>query len=206
MTSIPRKTAPDIQVHPSEPLETAVNSYAPSERSSLEDGRSEAGVNVLSAEKHFAQLQRQLSEVSQASRKLSRTQSRAKSIKNGVQDIEKAVPSSESSEDAEPFNLEDTLRGNKQLEDEAGIKSKQIGVVWENLTVKGVGGTKITVPTFPDAFTNFFLFPFRQVMRLLPTNKKGKEGEHSAELSRCGQTLGRWSSYLGGLAAAVRPS
>ncbi|KAK5166499.1 ATP-binding cassette transporter snq2 [Saxophila tyrrhenica] len=169
---------PDIRAHSSQTSEelekeTAVNSYVPSGRVSSADSRNDRGVNVVNAEKHFAELQRQLSQVSQASRKLARQQSHAKSQK-GAQDVEKAV-GSDSSEDSEPFNLEDTLRGNKQLEDEAGIKSKQIGVVWENLTVKGVGGTKINVPTFPDAFTNFFLFPFRQAMRLLPTNKKGKE-------------------------------
>ena len=153
--------------------DTAVNSYAPSERASLDAIRKEQGVDVLGAQKEFAELQRHISGLSQASRKLSRTQSR-KSVKHGVQDVEKAV-SSESSEDAEPFDLEDTLRGNKNLEEEAGIKSKHIGVIWDNLTVKGVGGTKVTVPTFPDAFTNFFLFPLRQVFKLLPFNKKGKE-------------------------------
>lgn len=152
--------------------ETAVNSDAPSQRQSSEEN----GVDVLGAEKQFAELQRQISGISQASRKLSRQQSRVKSLKHGAggRDLEKATPS-DSSEDAEPFDLEDTLRGNKRLEEEAGIKSKQIGVIWENLTVKGVGGTKIIVPTFPDAFTNFFLFPLRQLMRLLPLSKETRE-------------------------------
>ena len=152
--------------------ETAYNSYAPSERLSVDGSRKGSGVDVLGAQKQFAELQRQISGISQASRKLSRTQSRAKSLKHG--DLEKGI-SSGSSEDAELFNLEDTLRGNKRLEDEAGIKSKQIGVVWEDLTVKGVGGAKIIVPTFPHAFTSFFFFPFRQLMRLLPLSKAGKE-------------------------------
>ena len=153
--------------------DTAVNSRDASGRQSLDEARKELGVDVLGAEKHFAELQRQLSHVSQASRNLSRQQSR-KSVKHGVQDVEKAF-SSESSEDAEPFDLEETLRNSKRLEEESGIKSKQIGVIWENLTVKGVGGTKITVPTFPSAFTNFFLFPLKQLLKLLPMKRKGNE-------------------------------
>ena len=152
--------------------ETAVNSYAPSQRSSLNLVRKESGVDVLNAQKEFAELQRHISGLSQASRKLSRQQSHVKSINKN--DLEKGV-SSGSSQDTEPFDLQDTLRGNKRLEEEAGIKSKQIGVIWENLTVKGVGGMKITVPTFPDAFTSFFFFPIRQLMRLLPLKKKMKE-------------------------------
>ena len=150
------------------------DNVAEKERHSSESRRDR--VDVLGAQKQFAELQRQISGISQASRKLSRQQSRAKSVKHTARDydLEKAIPS-ETSEDEEPFDLEDTLRGNKRLEEEAGIKSKHIGVMWENLTVKGVGGTKITVPTFPDAFANFFLFPFRQVTRLLPFGQKAKE-------------------------------
>ena len=153
--------------------DTAVNSNAPSERTSLDVIRKESGVDVVGAEKHFAELQRQLSHYSQASKKLSRQQSR-KSDKQAGRDVEKAI-SSEASEEAEPFDLEDTLRGNKTLEDEAGIKSKHIGVIWDNLTVKGVGGAKTLVPTFPDAFTDWVLFPFRQVMTLLPLRASGKD-------------------------------
>ena len=83
----------DIRVHSSGALEeyekdTAVNSDVPTERQSLDnDKNGGGGVNVLSAEKHFAELQRQLSQVSQTSRKLSRQQSRAKSTKNGMHEI-----------------------------------------------------------------------------------------------------------------------
>ena len=155
--------------------ETAVNSYAPSDQISTEEREQRhysGGVNVLGAEKEFAELQRQLS---QASRKLSRTQSRRSNVKGGgTQDVEKAI-SSEQSDEAEPFDLEDTLRGNKQLEDEAGIKSKHIGVIWDKLTVRGIGGSKIFVETFPDAFTNFFLFPFRSIIGAFGLGKKGRE-------------------------------
>ena len=149
--------------------DTAVNSFSPSERQSSELQRDRLGVDVIGAEKEFAELQRQLSKTSQ----ISRTQSR-RSLKHGLHDVEKAV-GSESSEDAEPFDLENTLRGNRRLEEGAGIKSKQIGVIWDGLTVRGLGGSKIYVQTFPDAFTNFALFPFRQVMKVFGLGRRGKE-------------------------------
>jgi ABC-type multidrug transport system ATPase subunit len=178
----PIETEPNTATSPSPDTlgelekDTAVNSYAPSIRPSINsvNNKDYLGVDVLGAQQQFADLQRHISGLSEASRKLSRQQSHRsrKSQKHDVHDIEKAV-SSESSE--EPFDLEDTLRGNKRLEDEAGIKAKQIGVIWENLTVKGVGGTKVLVPTFPYAFTNFFLFLPRQLMRMLPISQEGKE-------------------------------
>ena len=157
--------------------DTAVNSYAPSDRISTDghDRGTYGGVNVLGAEKEFAELQRQLTGLSQASRKLSRTQSRKSNVKGtGAQDLEKAI-SSQQSDEQEPFDLEDTLRGNKQLEDEAGIKSKHIGVIWDDLTVRGIGGSKNFVETFPDAFTNFFLFPSRTIINAFGLARKGKE-------------------------------
>lgn len=140
-------------------------------RPSLEQNRS-GGVNVSGAEQEFADLQRELSGIS---RQFSRQQSR-KSDKHGVHDVEKSLSTSQtSSSPNEPFDLEDTLRGNRRLEDESGIKSKQIGVMWNNLTVKGMGGAKIFVPTFPDAFTSFFGFPITFAMGLLGLGKKGSE-------------------------------
>ena len=132
--------------------------------------RRELGVDVLGAEKEFAELQRELSHVS---RRLSRQQSR-RSEKHAARDVEKAI-SAETSDEGEPFDLQDTLRGNKRLEEDAGIKSKQIGVIWDNLTVKGMGGAKIFVPTFPDAFTGFFGFPIKFAMGLLGIGGKGKQ-------------------------------
>ncbi|KAK3644016.1 ATP-binding cassette transporter snq2 [Elasticomyces elasticus] len=141
-----------------------------STRSSLE--RDRLGVNVVGAEKEFAELQRELSHVS---KKLSRQQSRRSERQNkNVGDLEKAGSADPSDED-EPFNLEETLRGNKQLEEESGVKGKQIGVIWENLTVKGMGGSKTYVPTFPDAFTGFFGFPIKAAMSLFGLGRKGKE-------------------------------
>lgn len=66
------------------------------------------GVNIKAAEAEFATLQRELSGISQASRKLSRTQSRA-AVKE--KDVEKTA-SDESTTEEEAFDLEHVLRGN----------------------------------------------------------------------------------------------
>lgn len=129
-----------------------------------------AGVNVERAEAEFAELSKELSRVSQHSRRLSRTQSRQKG--DVGEDVEKA-PESEASDEG-LFDLETTLRGNKGLEEEAGIKSKRIGVVWENLTVSGIGGVKNYVKTFPMAFVSFFNV-YETAMHLLGFGKKGRE-------------------------------
>lgn len=135
--------------------------------------RRETGVDVSAAQAEFAELGRQLTGLSQASRRLSRTQSR-RSAKGGLQDVEKAVSSEQGSEEGEPFDLETYMRGNKQMEDEAGIKAKQIGVLWEGLTVSGVGGVKNYVQTFPDAFVNFFNV-WGTFQSLFGLGKKGRE-------------------------------
>lgn len=135
--------------------------------------RQQSGVNVEQAQADFAELSRQITGLSQTSRRLSRTQSR-RSVKDVTvsHDLEKAGTSESS--DEEPFDLESYLRGNKKLEDEAGIKNKHIGVIWDNLTVGGVGGVKNFVKTFPDAFISFFNFP-ETIMHIFGIGRKGKE-------------------------------
>lgn len=97
------------------------------------------GVNVRRAEADFAELSKELSRTSNISRKISRVQSRQSRKDQVVTDVEKGgVAGSDTSSD-EPFDLEATLRGSKSEEEAAGIKSKHIGVVWDNLTVSGIG-------------------------------------------------------------------
>jgi ATP-binding cassette subfamily G (WHITE) protein 2 (SNQ2) len=59
-----------------------------------------------------------------------------------VTDVEKTGIASSDASSEEPFDLEKTLRGGREEEEAAGIKSKRIGVVWDNLTVSGIGGVK----------------------------------------------------------------
>ena len=127
------------------------------------------GVNVKRAEAEFAQLSRELSNFSQHHRQLSRIQSHRDDVVD--KDIEKL---GSSSDESEAFNLEETLRGSRQVEIDSGIKPKSIGVLWENLAVSGIGGVKNIVKTFPDAFVSFFNVP-GSIMSLLGVGGKGAE-------------------------------
>lgn len=99
--------------------------------------RTVSGVDVEQAERDFASLSK---EMSREHRRMSRVNSRASNAKGG-HDIEKAITSTTSR--SENWSLEDVLRGNRQAEADAGIKSKHIGVLWQGLTVRGFGGSKI---------------------------------------------------------------
>ncbi|KAL2266038.1 hypothetical protein VTJ83DRAFT_5390 [Remersonia thermophila] len=117
------------------------------------------GVSVQQAEADFAELQRELTHMSRVSRR--------KSHVGGEKDhVEEGLPSSE--EGYEQFDLEAVLRGNLAAEREAGIRPKHIGVYWDGLTVKGVGGQTNYVKTFPDAFVDFFdvITPIRRMLGL----------------------------------------
>ena len=127
------------------------------------------GINVKRAEAEFAQLTRELSDYDERHRQLSKTTSR-KTTAADV-DVEKTESASE---DEEPFNLEEALRGDKEAQVQAGIKLKQIGVIWENLTVSGFGGVKSIVKTFPESFVSFFNVPAK-VMSWLGLGPKGIE-------------------------------
>ncbi|KAH7020916.1 ABC-2 type transporter [Microdochium trichocladiopsis] len=115
----------------------------------------QGGVNIERATADFAELQREISGLS----RISRVQSRQS--QKGV-DVEKVksnrTGADESDSTEELFDLEATLRGGLAAQQEAGIKPKHIGVYWDKLTVKGMGGMTNYVQTFPDAFKNFFNF------------------------------------------------
>ncbi|KAK3332194.1 ABC-2 type transporter-domain-containing protein [Cercophora scortea] len=124
-----------------------------------------SGISVEGAEADFRQLRRELS-------RASHTNSHRKSA-----DVEKGpgIADTLSSEDsADQFDLETALRGGLDAEREAGIRPKHIGVYWEGLTVKGLGGVTNYVKTFPDAFIDFFdvISPIKRVLGL---GRKGVE-------------------------------
>ncbi|KAI1434046.1 ABC-2 type transporter [Xylaria sp. CBS 124048] len=138
-------------------------------RQSNPDGFSHvnAGISVKQAEADFAELQREISGLSRASRVKSR---------QANDDAEKGIggdaAGSETTE--EGFDLEQVLRGGLAAEREAGIKPKHIGVYWDGLTVKGMGGMTNYVQTFPDAFVNFVDY-WTPLMNLLGRGQKGIE-------------------------------
>jgi ATP-binding cassette subfamily G (WHITE) protein 2 (SNQ2) len=85
-------------------------------------------------------------------------------------DLEKGSES-----DEEPFDLEATLRGDRADAEAEGMKFKQIGVLWRDLTVQGIGGEKkIYVKTFPEAFISFFDV-FSPLKKLLTMGKLGHQ-------------------------------
>ncbi|KAI1622058.1 ABC drug exporter AtrF [Exophiala viscosa] len=130
--------------------------------------RTTSGVDVERAEKDFAELSREFSSIS---RRMSRPQSRASAAK--VKDVEKAISSSDYTLE-EGFDLEATLRGNREADHAAGIKAKYIGVIWDKLAVRGIGGVKNFVKVFPQSFVDFFNVP-GTIMSILGYGKKGRE-------------------------------
>ncbi|KAF1346197.1 ABC transporter [Delphinella strobiligena] len=134
--------------------------------------RQQSVVDVEQGQAEFAELSRELTGLSQHSARMSRTQSRNNAKIANAQDLEKAATSDTS--DEEQFDLEGYLRSSKRLEEEAGIKNKHMGVMWEKLTVSGTGGLKNFVKTFPDAFIDFFNVP-GTLMHLFGIGNKGKQ-------------------------------
>ena len=100
---------------------------------SINEQQDLGGVNIQRAEAEFAELSKELTRTS----KISHVHSHQSRRHDELRDIEKGgLDDSEISTD-EIFDLEKTLRGSRDEEEAAGIKSKHIGVVWENLTVSG---------------------------------------------------------------------
>lgn len=130
--------------------------------------RIETGVSVEQAQADFAELSREFSGISQNSEKQERKWSRKDSTGN-ERDVEKVE-----TRESQRFNLEDTLRGNRELDMEEGIRAKRIGVLWEDLRVCGIGGVRNFIKTFPDAFVDFFNVP-GTIMSLFGLGKKGRE-------------------------------
>ncbi|MBW0489555.1 hypothetical protein O181_029270, partial [Austropuccinia psidii MF-1] len=133
-------------------------------------------VDVTEAERSFAHLRRQLSEVS--SLHLTR-EGRAEPEKNDPTAI---------------FDLLAYLRGKAQTRAEHGNQPKQLGIIFENLSVTGDGGIKLPIITFFDALLGLFLSPIRALtMRMKkipakqiihPTNGFLKAGEMCLVLGR----------------------
>ena len=130
--------------------------------------RVETGVSVKQAEADFAELSKELSGISQNSARLERSRSR-RSANGKEMDVEKVE-----TRVSQRFNLEDTLRGNREMDIEVGIRTKKIGVLWEDLKVCGIGGVRNFVKTFPDSFVSFFNVP-GTILNMLGVGKKGKE-------------------------------
>ncbi|KAI2678985.1 hypothetical protein DTO012A7_6030 [Penicillium roqueforti] len=131
----------------------------------------QTGVDVMTAEKDFSDLSRQFSSISHRAHRLSRQESRASKTGVTTEDIEKDEGSTTSDDS---WDLETTLRGDRVASEEAGIKDKHIGVIWNNLSVRGMGGVKTYIKTFPDAIIDFLNVP-GTLIDLFGWRKKGQE-------------------------------
>ncbi|CAI7599408.1 unnamed protein product [Penicillium palitans] len=129
------------------------------------------GVDVTTAEKDFSELSKQFSNISHQAQRLSRQESRVSKMGVTTKDIEKAEGSTASDDS---WDLETTLRGDRVASEEAGIKDKHIGVIWDNLTVRGMGGVKTYIKTFPDAIIDFLNLP-GTLIDLFGWRKTGQE-------------------------------
>lgn len=110
----------------------------------------EAHVSVEHAVHEFSHLQHELTGRSRASRGNARDQGHGDDEKGG------AMASGGDGAEEEPFDLEGYLRGSLAAKNEAGIRPKHIGVYWDGLSVRGMGGMSNYVQTFPDAIVSFF--------------------------------------------------
>lgn len=134
----------------------------------------QSAVDVDRAVEDFGELNRELSRISRASRASRNNSIRGSKMRIDARDVEKANSSTEES-DTEPFDLERILRSNKRMEEESGIADKRIGVLFEDLKVKGMGGgSKLLVKTYPSAFVDFFNI-YTPISKLLGFAKKPQE-------------------------------
>jgi ATP-binding cassette, subfamily G (WHITE), member 2, SNQ2 len=118
----------------------------------------EAGghISVARAEAAFRAVDLELKVSLRRSQDVHRVQS-AKEMDAAAVDVEKGGPPSTADEDEEPFDLEAILRGDRAAAEAEGFAFKEVGVLWRDMTVRGLGGRgKQFVKTFPSAFVRFF--------------------------------------------------
>ncbi|KDQ33995.1 hypothetical protein PLEOSDRAFT_1091717 [Pleurotus ostreatus PC15] len=110
-------------------------------------------VDVASAKRSFNELSRQMSGL---------ITKKSQDTMLGGPDVEKAVE-----EDAEPFDLREYLTSSNDANQAAGIKHKRVGVTWDDLEVKVIGGANSKVGTSTNTIRDFVLSPIIWVLNLL---------------------------------------
>ncbi|ODN86072.1 ATP-binding cassette transporter [Cryptococcus wingfieldii CBS 7118] len=126
-------------------------------------------VSVSRGKHEFAALDRKYSSISQHSNELARHTTRQSlqstfSRSDRVTSRHTADEAEKQKEEEGEFHLADVLRSNRENQDEAGIKRKAVGVVWDDLEVIGAGGMKINIRNFSSAIMEQFMMP---VIKLL---------------------------------------
>ncbi|KAK4686950.1 ATP-binding cassette, subfamily G (WHITE), member 2, PDR, partial [Tremellales sp. Uapishka_1] len=131
-------------------------------------------VSVRRGKEDFAALERKYSNLSQRSGELGRVRTRRSVRSNSIlgPKTEKVVTTAtegdlEAQGQEDDFNLAEVLQSGRNQRDEAGIKHKKVGVVWENLEVVGAGGMKIEIRNFSSAIIEQFMMPVLSVLGLV---------------------------------------
>ena len=140
-------------------------------------------VSVHRGKNEFNELQRHISNLSRRSEELQRTHTRQStfSVRSGFGSSAQPVKSADSSHDPsaaekgqanddDEFDLVEYLRTGKEKRDEAGIKHKNVGVVWEDLEVIGAGGLRINIRNFSNAVMEQFMMPVIKVLGVVGFN------------------------------------
>ncbi|TQS35553.1 hypothetical protein Golomagni_04026 [Golovinomyces magnicellulatus] len=133
-----------------------------------------SGVDVAAAETAYSDLERRLSSASWSSNTgFSLPSANAVDVEDGN--------ISENSTIAQRFNLEETLKGTQlakwiEAAEQSGIRPKNIGVIWENLTVYGTSSSSNYVKTFLAAIISSFNI-YGAMKRILGLRKKTKNAK-----------------------------
>lgn len=142
-------------------------------------GEQEQGepVSRRGAMEDFEEMRRELTRLSlQRSRSATRSARRFRSTTADLQDQKEADEESEETEYSGDFDLSDFLAsGHLERRTTAGEPAKRVGVVWKNLTVRGVESSASFVKTLPDAVIGTFGPDlYRLLQRLFPALHVGK--------------------------------
>jgi hypothetical protein len=129
-------------------------------------------VDIQYAERQFADLKRRYSNLSRVASGGSRVKGLHEKTQEQVEE-----------ESDDEFDLEDVLRDRHRREIEHDIKPKHLGVIFENVTVRGYGGAKYFIRTFPDAFVSFF--NVWGTAKTLFGKKKGTEFDILSDFTGC---------------------
>lgn len=132
-------------------------------------GRAMENFEILRRE--LTGLSRSRSRASQATRGTKRTASRPRPPSAGRDDVESRIEDPEKDEkDDEDFELEEFMREGHFEKRKDGRSAKKVGVVFKNLTVKGVGASATFVKTLPQAVLGTFGPDlYRLISRFIPT-------------------------------------
>jgi len=163
------------------PESAAGSTIASPEEVSLDGrwGEQEQGepVSRRGAMEDFEEMRRELTRLSlQRSRSATRSARRFRSTTADLKDQKEADEESEETEYSGDFDLSDFLAsGHLERRTTAGEAAKRVGVVWKNLTVRGVESSASFVKTLPDAVIGTFGPDlYRLLQRLFPALHFGK--------------------------------